>query len=62
MGALILKIIGLIIIAIGVIWIYDARILSKNFFSSSDKRTSTKVLKIFGFIIAVIGAIVVYMI
>lgn len=62
MGALILKIIGLIIIAIGVIWIYDARILSKKFFSNSDKRTSIKVLKIFGFIIAVIGAIVVYMI
>lgn len=62
MGAIIVKIIGLIIIAIGVIWIYDARILSKKFFSSSDKNTSTKVLKILGFIIAIIGAIIVYMI
>lgn len=62
MGTLIVKIIGLIVIAIGVIGIFDARILSKKFFSSSDKNTSTKVLRIAGFIIAVLGAMIIYIV
>lgn len=61
MGTLIIRIIGLIIVAIGVIAIYDARDLSKKFFSDSDKNTSAKILRIFGFIIAIIGAIIVYL-
>ncbi len=60
MGVLIVKIIGLIIVALGVIGIYDARDLSQKFFSNSDKNTSAKYLRAFGFIVAVIGAIIVY--
>ena len=60
MGALIVKIIGLIIMAIGVIGIYDARIFAKKFFSSSDKNTSTNILRIVGFIIAIIGTVIIY--
>lgn len=60
MGAIIVKIIGLIIIALGVIGIYDARLLSQKFFSDSDKNNSTKTLRVVGFIISLIGAIIVY--
>ena len=59
MGALIIKIIGLIIIAIGVISICDARDLSKKFFSNSDKNTSAKVLKVAGFLISIIGMTII---
>lgn len=62
MGTLIVKIIGLIIVAIGVISICDARDLSKKFFSDSDKNSSTMILRIAGFIIAIIGAFIVYLI
>ena len=62
MGALIIKIIGLIIVALGVIAIYDARDLSQRFFSNSDKNNSAKTLRIFGFIIAIIGAVIVYLV
>ena len=61
MGVLIIKIIGLIIVALGVIGVYDARDLSQKFFSNSDKNTSAKTLRIFGFIIAIIGAVIVYL-
>ncbi len=60
MGTLIIRIIGFIIAAIGVILIYDARDLSQKLFSNSDKNTSAKSLRILGFIIAIIGAIIVY--
>lgn len=62
MATLIVKIIGLIIVAIGVIGICDARDLSKKFFSDSDKNSSTMILRITGFIIAIIGAFVVYLV
>lgn len=61
MGVLIVKIIGLIIVAIGVISICDARDLSKKFFSDSDKNSSAMILRISGFIIAIIGGIAVYL-
>ena len=61
MGALIIKIIGLIIIAIGVISICDARDLSKKFFSNSDKNTSARVLRIAGFLISIIGITIIYL-
>ncbi len=60
MGTLVIKIIGLIIIAIGVIGIFDARDLSKSFFSNADRNSSVIVLRIVGFIIAVVGAIIIY--
>lgn len=62
MGALIIKIFGLIVIAIGIIGICDARDLAKKFFSNADKNTSTKVLRVVGFIIAIIGTSIIYFI
>lgn len=61
MGVLIIKIIGLIIVSIGVIGICDARDLSKKFFSDSDKNSSSMILRITGFIISIIGAFVIYL-
>ena len=61
MVKIILKIIGLIIVAIGLIEIYDARSLSKKIFSYSDKNTSIKVLRICGFTMSIAGAIIIYM-
>lgn len=56
---IVIKIIGLIIIALGVIMIYDARKLSKKWFSFGDRNDSTRTLKIVGFIIAIIGGLVI---
>ena len=52
----ILDIIGIIIIAIGVVCVYDARNLTKKFFSTSDTNSATKTFKIVGFIISMIGS------
>ena len=60
MGKIIVEIVGLIVIAMGVIAIYDARIISKNFFSNSDKNSSVKLLRICGLILALIGAYIIY--
>ena len=57
---MILKIISLILILTGVIFTYDARILSTNWFSFGDQNEATSGLKILGFIIAMIGAIMFY--
>ena len=57
---MILKIISLILILVGVIFIYDARILSTNWFSFGDQNEATSGLKILGFIFAIIGAIIFY--
>lgn len=57
---IIMKIISLIIILIGVILVYDARILTKRFFSFGDQNEGTAGLKIWGFIIALIGGIIFY--
>lgn len=58
-GMLILKIIGLIIIAIGTVMIFDARKISKKRFSFGDRNESTKILKIVGFAIAIIGGLII---
>ena len=54
-----LKLVGVIIIAIGVVSIYDARKITNKFFSTSDINTVTQKLKIAGFAVALIGSILV---
>ena len=61
MVQIILKIIGLIFVLIGVIMIYDARILMRKWFSFGDQNEASTGLKILGIIICVIGAIIVYL-
>lgn len=56
----ILIIIGLIIVALGVICIYDARILTKKMFSFGDQNEGSLGLKILGFLVAMVGTLIIY--
>jgi hypothetical protein len=56
------KIVLLILVAIGIITIYDARSLSKKFFSNSDRNSSVILLRIVGFIISIVAGIIIYVI
>ena len=55
---MILKIIALIVILVGVIFVFDARILSQKWFGFGDQNEATAGLKILGFIFAIVGGIV----
>ena len=56
---IILKLIGLIIVAIGVVMIYDSRKIAEKRFSFGDRNDSVKTLKIIGFIVSIIGGLIV---
>ena len=58
----ILIIIGLIIMAISVTVIYDARIIAKKMFSSNEINETTKFLKVVLFVTFLIGAGILYFI
>jgi len=58
MVQIIVKIISSIIVLIGVIMIFDARVLTKKWFSFGDQNEATSGFKILGFIISIIGALV----
>ncbi len=60
MFQIIVKIIGLVMILVGVTLIYDARILTKRFFSFGDQNDASSGLKILGFILSMLGAIIIY--
>ena len=57
---IIVKLIGVIIILLGVIMIYDARILTKKFFGFGDQNEASNGLKILGFVIAIVGGLIIY--
>lgn len=57
---IIFKLIGAIIIFLGVIMIYDARLITKKFFSFGDKNEATLGLKMLGTIIGCLGAAIVF--
>ena len=57
---IVIKIIGLIMVLIGIIMIYDARILTKKFFGFGDQNEASNGLKILGFIIGIIGGLIIY--
>lgn len=57
---IIIKLIGAVLVLLGIILIYDARILTKKFFGFGDQNEATGGLKILGFIIAMIGGLIVY--
>ena len=56
----IIKLIAVLMILIGVILIYDARIITKRFFGFGDQNEASAGLKMIGFIIAIIGGIIIY--
>lgn len=55
-----LVVIGILIALIGVILVYDARLLTKKLFGFGDQNEASLGLKILGFILAVIGGMLVY--
>ncbi len=60
MGQIILMIIALLIITLGVVCIFDARVITKKMFSFGDQNEGSMGLKILGFILAMIGSLVFY--
>lgn len=55
---IILKLISLLIILAGVILIYDARKITKKFFSFGDQNEGATGLKMLGFLICIVGGII----
>lgn len=60
MGKLILEIIGLLIAILGIIMIFDARYLTKRFFSFGDQNEASLGFKILGFVIAIVGGLIIF--
>lgn len=60
MEKIILIIIGLIIATIGVICIFDARVITKKMFSFGDQNDGSTGLKILGFLVSITGALIIY--
>lgn len=56
----ILFVIGILLAAIGVVLIYDARPITKKMFSFGDQNDGALGLKLTGFLITIIGMILVY--
>lgn len=55
-----IMLIGIILCVLGVIWIYDARIITRKYFGFGDQNEATEGLKILGFIFLIIGLLIVY--
>ena len=60
MWQVILLVVGVAMATIGTVMIYDARILTKRFFSFGDQNDASLGLKILGFLIAIGGALLVF--
>lgn len=57
---LIITIIAILLMMIGIIMIYDARKLTKKWFSFYDQNEGSKWLKLGGFILSIIGVFILY--
>jgi len=55
----IVEIIGTIILAVGVMLIYDARPLTKKIFSFGDQNEGVRGMKIVGFVLSGIGGLII---
>lgn len=60
MGSLIIRLIAVLIILVGVLLIFDARIITKKFFGFGDQNEATSGLKIIGFILTIMGGLILY--
>ena len=54
----VVKFISIIIISIGVMFVFDARLIAKKRFGAGDQNEATKTLKISGFVISIIGGLI----
>ena len=57
---IIINCIAFIMALLGVVMIYDARIITKKMFGFGDQNQAAWGLKILGFIIAIIGDLIIY--
>ena len=57
---IIINCIAFIMALLGVVMIYDARLITKKMFGFGDQNQAAWGLKILGFIIAIIGALIIY--
>ena len=60
MGQVILKLIGVLILLVGVVLVYDARIITKKMFGFGDQNEATLGFKILGVLLSVVGASILY--
>lgn len=60
MFQIIIKLIGIIIVACGVILLFDARVIVKKMFGFGDQNEATTGLKMLGFLLAIIGGLIIY--
>ncbi len=52
--------VALVLVSLGVVCIFDARLITKKMFSFGDQNEGSMGLKILGFIFAIIGAFIFY--
>ena len=57
---IVIDLIASVMVLLGVIMVYDARIITKKMFGFGDQNQAAWGLKILGFIIALLGAIIFY--
>lgn len=57
----VIKFIAVLVLLVGVILVYDARIITKNIFGFGDQNEATSGLKILGAIISIIGLLVLFL-
>lgn len=55
-----LKILGAVIVLIGVLFIFDARNIVKKLFGFGDQNEATLGFKIFGFIFSILGGFIIF--
>ena len=60
MGNIILKLLLIIFVLIGVILIYDARIITKKFFGFGDQNEGSLGLKLIGFFVVIVSGVILY--
>ena len=56
----VINLVAVIVILIGVILVYDARIITKKLFSFGDQNEATSGLKILGWLLAIIGILIIF--
>lgn len=60
MGKAILILLGLLLATAGTVFIFDARVLTKKFFSFGDQNEGSMGMKIIGFLLAIVGALIIF--
>lgn len=60
MFQVIVKLVGVLMVLLGIVLIYDARIITKRFFGFGDQNDASSGLKILGFMIAIVGGLIIY--